>query len=47
MGADMFVVAEKGTSAKGEKGYFLTIYKLEGKEIKEIGSTFHRSKTNP
>jgi hypothetical protein len=46
LGNDRFVVAEKGVNKAGEAGYYLTIYKLEGKEIEVIGNTFHRAQAH-
>jgi hypothetical protein len=47
MGNDTFVAAERGVDAEGRSGYYLTIYKLVGSEIKKVASTFHQSQKRP
>lgn len=44
---DTVVVSEPGTNDKGEKGYFLTVYKIEkdGK-LNKVSTTFHAASSN-
>lgn len=44
---DRLVVAERGVSAQGEVGVWLTVYRLEGVTLKRLSSTFHSSAGAP
>lgn len=37
------VIAEPGTSPSGEPGYWLTLYRIDGEELKKQSTLFHRS----
>jgi hypothetical protein len=43
VGGGMVVVAEPGVGPKGEVGNWLTVYRLQGTELKKVTSTFHRA----
>ena len=43
LGTSTLVVAEPGTDPKGTAGLWLTVYRLEGIQLKRVSTTFHRS----
>jgi hypothetical protein len=47
VGDRLVVVAEPGPGPKGEPGFWLTLYRLEGTQLRRTGSTFHRSAVPP
>ncbi|HEU4753028.1 MAG TPA: hypothetical protein VFU47_07955, partial [Armatimonadota bacterium] len=42
LGDHMVVIAEPGAGPEGEPGYWLTVYRLEGQQLRRLGSSFHR-----
>jgi hypothetical protein len=42
LGDRAFVVAEPGVGQQGERGSWLTVYRLEGNQLRKISSTFHQ-----
>jgi hypothetical protein len=46
VGDRMVVTAQPGTGPQGEPGVWLTVYRLEGNQLRKVGSTFDRAETN-
>lgn len=46
VGDRMVVTAQPGTGPQGEPGVRLTVYRLEGNQLRKVGSTFDRAETN-
>jgi hypothetical protein len=46
LGDRMVVTAQPGAGPQGEAGVWLTIYRLEGNQLKKVGSTFDRTEAN-
>jgi hypothetical protein len=40
------VTAQPGIGPQGEPGVWLTVYRLEGNQLRKVGSTFDRADTN-
>jgi hypothetical protein len=46
VGDRMVVTAQPGIGPQGEPGVWLTVYRLEGNQLRKVGSTFDRADTN-
>src|SRR5439155_9686666 len=44
---NMVIVAEPGSGLNGERGLWLTVYRLDGTELHKVTSTFHRAAAAP
>jgi len=44
---NLVIVAEPGPGGRGERGFWLTVYRLDGSNLQKVGSTFHRSPEAP
>jgi hypothetical protein len=43
VGERLVVASEAGKGPKGEPGFWLTVYRIDGTTLKKVGTTFHRS----
>lgn len=46
LGDHMLVLAEPGSGPHGEAGIWLTVYRLDGTQLRKISATFHNSRTS-